>query len=325
MPSRTVRSIALAGAAGAAAAGGLSALASAAGTAPAVVAGAAVTAGVGGAALGLGRAVRHQVATSDRRLVAELRRVSTELGEVRELVRRQSAPDPVLVESVNRLGGEVRLVKRSVENEGRQIEALLMLRALLPAVAPFPVTRGWAASPDLLQVYVTELWRRRPALTVECGSGTSTLYAALTLEAMGAPGRVVALEGDEEYAEQTRRLLDAHGVGHRAEVRFAPIEPVVIDGETYPWYATSAVADLDGVGLLFVDGPIGSSHAQARYPALALLRPRLTPGALVLLDDAAREGEQAVIKHWREEFPELGYRVPPTEKGIAVFEVPAAD
>jgi hypothetical protein len=55
------------------------------------------------------------------------------------------------------------------------------------------------------------------------------------------------------------------------------------------------------------------------YPALPLLRDRLAPGCLVVLDDAQREGERWVIERWRAEFP---LDLQPTARRLAAGLVP---
>jgi hypothetical protein len=222
----------------------------------------------------------------------------------------------------NHLHGDISEVLGTVRDDTRQLEALLNLHAVIPVRAPLPASRGWAASPDLLLAYVGEILSRRPGLIVECGSGLSTLWAALALQATGGNGRVVALEHDAEYCEATRATLAAHGVGHLAEVRHAPIEPVTLGDKQQPWYTLSAVGDLDKIDLLFVDGPIGSMDPEARYPAVPLLRDRLTPGTAIILDDADRPEEKNVVTHWCADWPELSCEMLRLEKGAARLRVP---
>ena len=69
-----------------------------------------------------------------------------------------------------------------------------------------------------------------------------------------------------------------------------------------PWYDLSVLADeIAGFDLLFVDGPVGDTAPQARYPALPALADRLTDDALVLLDDSNRGSEKQVIALWSAE------------------------
>jgi hypothetical protein len=236
--------------------------------------------------------------------------------QVTSLVQR------TVYEARNRLHGDISQLGIAVRDDNRQLEALLNLHAMIPVRQALPRSRGWAASPDLLLTYVGSILERRPSLVLECGSGLSTLWAALALEVVGGRGRVVALEHDASFREDTLAALRAHGVAHRAEVRYAPIRTVTVDGGSYPWYDTDALDDVSGVGVLFVDGPIGDLGPQSRYPALPLLRDSLEPGALILLDDADRPEEREVLTHWQADWPELTCEVLKLEKGAARLLVP---
>ena len=58
---------------------------------------------------------------------------------------------------------------------------------------------------------------------------------------------------------------------------------------------------MDGIDLVFVDGPPGTTGPLARYPALPVLRDRCAPGARFILDDAARPDERTIINRWTRE------------------------
>ena len=73
-----------------------------------------------------------------------------------------------------------------------------------------------------------------------------------------------------------------------------------------PWYSTSVVdAALGDTALdhLLVDGPPAGPKAapEARYPALPHLLDRMTETSSIVLDDALRPGERAVIERWEEQ------------------------
>jgi tetratricopeptide (TPR) repeat protein len=141
---------------------------------------------------------------------------------------------------------------------------------------------GWMLPDDFLD-YVTGIVRlNKIGKVLECGSGRSTVRLAAT----GA--KVVSLEHDARFAARTRKWLDESGL--YADVRHAPI----VDG----WYDPSAWRDLDGIGLLLVDGPPGALSPLARAPALPLLAPRLAPGCYVILDDTHRDDEKQIVSFW---------------------------
>jgi predicted O-methyltransferase YrrM len=119
----------------------------------------------------------------------------------------------------------------------------------------------------------------RPALVVECGSGRSTVVLAEALRNIGT-GRVVALEHHWDYWSETVRMLEERALAAFAEVR----QSTLSDG----WYARETWADLEGIGMLVVDGPPRKTGWEARAPALSLLADRLLPGCVIVLDDIDR-------------------------------------
>lgn len=208
---------------------------------------------------------------------------------------------------------------QEIKHTFRQLEALQNLHAVLPTSNVLPATRGWAASPDLLMVLVDVTMKERPALVVECGSGASTLWLALAMRRCGIDGRVIALDHDPVFAGKTRDFLARHDVCDLAEVRDAPLESFSLDGETYSWYPRRAWEDLRRIDLLFVDGPPASTGDQARYPALPLLGPALSPDATVVLDDLVVPDMQQVLRRWLGAYPDFGAELLPLEKQAAVL------
>lgn len=215
-------------------------------------------------------------------------------------------------------------ITKAVAVQGRhdyeQQVAWTELRDFLRPAAFMPPLRGWAASPDVLRLLVRTIDAARPELVVECGSGASSIWMGYALRRAGT-GRLVALEHDEHYAGLTRDLVAAHGLDDLVQVRHAPLtEWTAQDGEpARPWYDPAAVADLEDIGLLFVDGPPEATAALARYPAVPALLARLAPDAVVVLDDAGREGERSAGDRWLAEVPGLLRREEAAEKGAHVF------
>ncbi|MBB6173376.1 putative O-methyltransferase YrrM [Nocardiopsis mwathae] len=178
-------------------------------------------------------------------------------------------------------------------------------------VRPFaPTPRGWAASPDVQRFVALAVLERQPALLVECGSGTSSIWLGETLRRTGT-GRLVALEHDERYARLTRDMVAAHGLDGIVEVRFAPLadwRPPGDDAGTAAarrWYHLDSIHDLAGIDMLFVDGPPTDASAEARYPAGPALLPLCSPSALVVLDDAQAADGRAVTERWLDDHPAL--------------------
>jgi hypothetical protein len=194
---------------------------------------------------------------------------------------------------------EAAQVRRSILESNRQHFALVQVRPLLGDL-PLDLS-GWSADPVFVHNVVRLLIETRPALVVECGSGSSTVVVARCLRALGH-GRIVSLDHDPVYAERSRGLLRLHGVEDVASVVTAPLAPREVKGRQFQWYAPTYAALLNGsIDLLLVDGPPGKSAPRARYPAVPLLLPHLAPACAIVLDDGDRQDERAIAHAWAQE------------------------
>lgn len=153
---------------------------------------------------------------------------------------------------------------------------------------------GFGAEDEYLSYCVRcVLESRHP--TLECGSGLSTVLVAVAAEQTG--NRHIALESHPEWANRVRGKLKALGLGSLVEVAHAPIKSY---GE-YDWYDLSVVRLPDEIDCVICDGPPGSTPG-GRFGLVPLLKPRLLPGALILLDDASRPKEIETALRWSDEY-----------------------
>ena len=183
----------------------------------------------------------------------------------------------------------------------REIEGLHQLYGRFTPRAPMPSSGQWALNPTDLMALLHLIEQRRPAVVVELGSGTSSVWIGYALERIG--GRLVSIDHEPEYAGRTRRMVAAHGLERVVEVRDAPLRPIEVRGEPYDWYDMDALADVDDIDLLVVDGPPGSTGPMSRYPAVDMLLHKLSRTAAVFLDDLSRADEQETLRRWADENP----------------------
>ena len=192
----------------------------------------------------------------------------------------------------------------------RQTEAFIQLTNLLQFKSAIPPTRSWAASPDLL-LFISEMVKKnRPSLVVELGSGVSTLVTAKS----GAR-KVISIDNSEEFGGKTRELLKDHKV-RGVEIRIAPLRPYANGSD---WYDTSTIKDLKKIDLLIIDGPPGSKNPEARMPAYAEFIAKLSPNAVVVIDDVNRDGERKLAEIFAKALPNHLLTLYPHEKGTAVI------
>ncbi|APU12243.1 MULTISPECIES: class I SAM-dependent methyltransferase [Actinoalloteichus] len=184
------------------------------------------------------------------------------------------------------------------------------LGPLLTDYLPFP---AGSLRPTAIVALLDEVLIGDRSVVVQCGSGSSSILLARLLSRRGF-GRLLALEHDERAAAFVTSQLRRERLSEVARVVHTPLtaHPAALGG--LAWYEPSVVfemvttfVDRNGlVDLLLVDGPPsadrGPSPDLSRYPALPVLRGALSPGATVLVDDADRLSEQAVLDRWSREF-----------------------
>ena len=201
-------------------------------------------------------------------------------------------------------------LKAEVWQSYRQSEAMQQLLSLLKFSAPVPPTRSWAASPDLLLTLAQLVRTHNPKLVVELGSGVSTLVVAKA----GAK-KVISIDHSGEFADKTREILKEHKV-RGVEIRVAQLKAHISGVD---WYDTAVIKDLKRIDLLIVDGPPGSKNPEARMPARAEFIAKLSPKAIIVIDDVNREGERKLAEAFAKALPNHVLTIYPHEKGTAVI------
>ena len=166
---------------------------------------------------------------------------------------------------------------------------------------------------------------------VELGSGTSSVLLARLLRERWPEGdhHHVTVEHDGDWARWVAEQLEREGLADRTTVLHVPLSPHPHGQAGLPWYddeqlrfGLDAALGEEPVDLLVVDGPPADTADKvlARYPALPVVRPRLAPGATVVLDDVERPGEQEVLNRWEREF-DVRFQRRATSAGVALGRV----
>jgi predicted O-methyltransferase YrrM len=174
-----------------------------------------------------------------------------------------------------------------------------------------PSLGSWRADAGLLTIIARHIAEARPRTIVEFGGGLTTLVAARAQQRAGG-GRLLSFDAEDQFAAATRALLTEHAL--EGEVRTAPLVPAP-GGWPGRWYAHGPLPET--IDMLIVDGPPWSVHPRGRGAA-ATLFDRLSPGGVVILDDAARPGERLVARQWRQERPDFDFRFVPGPAGTLI-------
>ncbi len=232
-----------------------------------------------------------------------------------------SLPVAVGVALVLVLGLQLQLYRVAEQEEILRLnhtQALMWLHRALPLRAPLPPLTRWAASAEFAATLAEAVWDREPGVVVELGSGASSLVLGYALEEVGR-GRVVSLDHDGAFAEETRRRVARHGLADRVEVLHAPLREQEVEGRRVRWYDLDGMDLPDRIDLLVIDGPPLETNPLARHPAGPLLFDRLGPDAVVILDDARRADEAEAVRRWAEAHGPFEVSMRPSPRGTAVL------
>ncbi len=211
------------------------------------------------------------------------------------------------------------IIRDDIERSYNQLDSLFSLHSMFRFRAPLPTMRGWAASPDFVKLVITTVLDRRPKTIVELGSGVSTLVSAYCLERLDAGGTIYSVEHQRRFVDRMHTTVRRHALGDHVELIHAPLKELEIEDTTYRWYDTELLASLDDIDMLVVDGPPSETGPMARYPALPVLKDRLARDAVILVDDAARKDEGAMVARWGQRYPKFELEMIEAEMGAARF------
>jgi hypothetical protein len=228
-------------------------------------------------------------------------------------------------------GGRLRRGARRTRTNLRGLQRLVRLggplKALRERPPDAPVTRdqleelrrawanpGYQADLDYLEMVCDHAISARSAV-LECGSGLTTILLALTAVRRGIP--VWSLEHDRRWFRSTKRVLVRFKL-QGINLCFAPLTR----HEGFAWYDVPLSLIPDRFGLVVCDGPPGSTPG-GRGGLMSILGSRLA-GSTILVDDAERPSESAMLEEWTREWAAVSH-VRTTESGSQVVAVTIPD
>lgn len=184
------------------------------------------------------------------------------------------------------------------------IYSLNLLQSLLNGYPFVPFTR-FALRPFCLVQILNDVVINGRKSIIEFGSGLSTILIGRLLVKNNIQGTVLSIEHNIEWRDRITELLVRENLHHHVTVVYAPlIEGPFSEGL---WYDLQVLEENTGnrkFDMVIIDGPPAweKGKEQARYPALPFIKDKLKDAFSIYLDDANREGEQAILQIWKKEF-----------------------
>jgi len=206
-----------------------------------------------------------------------------------------------------------RQTQRDIQHTQRQIQSLMALYHLNDFRNPIPALGGWTATPELLVSIMNVVHQGKARHVVELGSGASTSIIPYFFD---GGGQLTSIEHEGAFLEKTRIQIAGHHAD-RVKLHHGALVNQQVNGENWRWYDISGLSFDHPIDVLIVDGPPLKTQFMARYPALPVLYPFLADQAVILVDDADRPDEQAMLARWQREFPGIRVEMDFSQKGLA--------
>lgn len=205
---------------------------------------------------------------------------------------------------------------------GQDLEGLGHIASLGALDLKYPVFLG---GPSIdghhARVLLQKVLELKPRVILELGSGTSTVLISKAMQRIGIEEyEHIAVDHIKYFLELTRENVSLNGLVDKVRFEHCPL--VKMSSDQGEWYSRIPEIIEGKVELLIVDGPPAYEEGKesSRYPALPQVYPYLADRCVVILDDANRLGERAVLDKWRKQYPEFEIERVKGGKGVVLLK-----
>jgi hypothetical protein len=151
---------------------------------------------------------------------------------------------------------------------------------------------SWSAHDEYLAACIDWALNSRGAI-LECGSGLSTILVGAIAKKRGQKHWV--LEHLPEWVTKVQRYLNRY----KLDSVILCAKPLKDYGD-FCWYDVPLESIPDRFSLVVCDGPPHSTKGE-RYGLVPIMKERLKPGCVILLNNADRDQELAIARRWQAE------------------------
>ncbi len=148
---------------------------------------------------------------------------------------------------------------------------------------------AWSADSEYL-ISCLEHARQAPGPILECGSGLSTLLIGAVVQKTG--NLLCSLEHQKIWGNRLAKQLKRYRITS-VHLHVRPLK----DYADFAWYQAPEVVTANKYTLVVCDGPPSATRG-GRYGLIPVMKARLAPGCVILLDDAGRTHEQLIANRW---------------------------
>ena len=212
-----------------------------------------------------------------------------------------------------------------MKEEFKQFGAYLQIQNLLQFELPLDFTLNRTNSTDYLLIVLKEflnLIKKKGTVTVlEAGSGVSTVVLGLALKRFSPESVLFSLVHDYDLFLKIQEDLKFYEL-EQISLLYAPFVSYEIDGNEWFWYDTTGLFKRleQKLDLLILNSFPETAQYVNRYPALPVLREKLSDDFVLVLEDSSRKGEEEAVYRWKRELQLFKSREIDTEKRTLVIK-----
>lgn len=173
--------------------------------------------------------------------------------------------------------------------------------------------QGYSANEEFLVASLEHALKAKGPI-MECGSGLTTILLGLVADLSGSA--VWSLEHSPLWAEKVQKKLAKCRIGS-VRLCLLPLRAF----SDFSWYDVP-LASMPEFSLVVCDGPPADTPG-GRYGLLPVMKKKLKPDAVILLDDAARHDERIIAERWARELG-TSFEILGSDKPYAVLAVPSS-
>lgn len=172
---------------------------------------------------------------------------------------------------------------------------------------PYIPFSGSSLRPFCLNHIINDIVVNNRKQIIEFGSGISSIFIGRLIKKNNLNATLLSVEHDLEWSEQLSQMLSKENLDDVVYICYAPLKKCALALDENEWYDTAIIdsaIDNSLFDMVIIDGPPAwmKDKSRARYPAVPYMMGKLNKNYSFYLDDAIRQGEQAIIASWEQEY-----------------------
>jgi len=229
-----------------------------------------------------------------------------------------------VLKDFNKSNREINKSTRELRHHSKKADDIYAMNILQPLLSNLPYLpfNGGALRPICMAYILNEIIINQREMVIEFGSGLSTIVMARLIKKNKLNTRVISIEHNENWASILQSYLENEGLQGFVEIVTVNLKETETPLGPVKWYDYDTflpVISDKKFDLVIIDGPPADREKikYSRFPALFKLENNLADDFCLMLDDANREGEQDLVKYYRDRNEAFKYTL--VSETLAVF------